>query len=92
MFESGATRRHVRDLYKVGLTLPEICERLQTSKIWTAHIIDELTYSEPSLETRHYLARHGTKPTPRVEARFVCVQGDHAEPATEWNQCYVPDI
>ena len=92
MTETGATRRHVRDLYKVGLEIPEICDRLHTSKIWTRHTVEDLTHAEPSLETRHYLARHGVKQPARVEARFVCVAGDHQEPATEWNRCYDPEL
>lgn len=92
MFESGITRRHVRDLYKRGLTVSEISEKLQVSKIWAQHTVEDLIEAYPALETRHYLVRHGMNPAPRVEARFVCVEDDHAEPDAEWVRAYEPVI
>ena len=47
----------VKWLYSQGLTEPDICERLGTSRIWTMHTIADAVAKDAQLRGKHLRAR-----------------------------------
>jgi hypothetical protein len=64
---------HIRHLYTQGLRDYEICERLKTSAIFTAHTISDAVATDTQVEIDHYRNR-ATRPRksrPEGNARIV---------------------